>query len=93
MALTHAGGVVVRDQQGDGLTLLVRGTRTPHAWVIPKGHIEPGEAPAETAQREVQEETGVDATAGGYIGNFTFTRADGELRNGGAEAPGVIPAP
>ena len=28
-------------------------------WGLPKGHAEPGEAPAETALREVQEETGL----------------------------------
>ena len=78
-ALTHAGGVVVREHQGDIMTLLVRGTRKPHAWVIPKGHIKPGEAPAETAQREVKEEAGVDATAVSYLGDFTFTRADGDV--------------
>jgi 8-oxo-dGTP pyrophosphatase MutT (NUDIX family) len=77
-ALTHAGGVVVRDQHGGVTTLLVRGSRKPHDWVIPKGHIEIGEAPAETAQREVKEEAGVDATPDGYLGEFTFTREDGE---------------
>jgi 8-oxo-dGTP pyrophosphatase MutT (NUDIX family) len=60
------------------MTLLVRGSRKPHDWVIPKGHIEPGEAPAETAQREVKEEAGVDATPEGYLGEFAFTREDGE---------------
>jgi 8-oxo-dGTP pyrophosphatase MutT (NUDIX family) len=76
--LTHAGGVVVRDQHGDFVTLLVRGSRKPHDWVIPKGHIEHGEAPAETARREVKEEAGVDATPEGYLGEFVFTREGGE---------------
>jgi 8-oxo-dGTP pyrophosphatase MutT (NUDIX family) len=77
-ALTHAGGVVVLDRHGDLMTVLVRGSRKPHDWVIPKGHIELGELPAETAQREVKEETGVVATPEGYLGEFTFTREDGE---------------
>ena len=77
-ALTHAGGVVVRVQHGDVMTLLVRGSRKPHDWVIPKGHIELGEAPAETAQREVKEEAGVEATPEGYLGEFGFIREGGE---------------
>ena len=31
----------------------------PGRWQLPKGHVEPGEAPPETAVREVREETGV----------------------------------
>ena len=77
-ALTHAGGVVVRVRHGDVMTLLVRGSRQPHDWVIPKGRIELGEAPAQTAQREVKEEAGVDATPEDYLGEFGFTRDDGE---------------
>ena len=76
--LTHAGGVVVRKEDGDVMTLLVRGSRKPHEWVVPKGRIERGEAPAETAQREVEEEAGVDATSEDYLGEFDFTREDGE---------------
>jgi 8-oxo-dGTP pyrophosphatase MutT (NUDIX family) len=60
------------------MTLLVRGSRKPHDWVIPKGHIESGEAPAETAQREVKEEAGVDATPEDYLGECAFTRDGGE---------------
>ena len=33
------------------------------AWMIPKGIVEPGEAPAETALREFAEETGTSLTA------------------------------
>ena len=59
--LTHAGGVVVRIDGGIPKVLLARALRAPHSWVLPKGHIDAGEAPEETARREVQEETGVDA--------------------------------
>ena len=33
------------------------------AWMIPKGGVEPGEAPAEAALRELEEETGMRLTA------------------------------
>ena len=39
--------------------LLVRAKDQPDQWVLPKGHIEAGEAPGVTAVREVYEETGV----------------------------------
>ncbi len=31
------------------------------AWIFPKGHIDPGEAPEEAALREVREESGIHA--------------------------------
>jgi predicted NUDIX family NTP pyrophosphohydrolase len=37
--------------------------RNAGAWMIPKGMIEPGEAPAEAALREFEEETGTRLTA------------------------------
>jgi 8-oxo-dGTP pyrophosphatase MutT (NUDIX family) len=54
---TSAGGVVFRD----GKVLILR-TRTDE-WVLPKGKIEEGESGAETAVREVLEETGIRAEA------------------------------
>jgi 8-oxo-dGTP pyrophosphatase MutT (NUDIX family) len=55
---SHAGGVVVRVNDGRREYLLVRARRS-SAWVFPKGHIEAGETPEATAIREVAEEAGV----------------------------------
>jgi 8-oxo-dGTP pyrophosphatase MutT (NUDIX family) len=57
MATEHhrsAGGLVVR-----GSRILLISTQDGRRWQLPKGHIEPGESPEETAVREVREETGV----------------------------------
>ncbi|HEX7021284.1 MAG TPA: NUDIX domain-containing protein [Trueperaceae bacterium] len=56
-AVPGAGGVVFNDQ-GEVLLLHHAGGH----WVFPKGHIDPGETPLETALREVEEESGVAAT-------------------------------
>jgi ADP-ribose pyrophosphatase len=54
-----AGGVVFRKRKNEMEYLLVQASQEPHEWVLPKGHIEPGEKAQETAVREVHEETGV----------------------------------
>jgi 8-oxo-dGTP pyrophosphatase MutT (NUDIX family) len=76
--LTHAGGVVHRQEDGDVVVLLVRASREPHDWVLPKGHIEAGETAAQAAQREVREEAGVDASPTEYLGGLAFERPGGE---------------
>jgi 8-oxo-dGTP pyrophosphatase MutT (NUDIX family) len=55
---TSAGGVVFR-RGDDGVVryLLIRDSY--RNWGFPKGHLEPGEPPAEAARREVAEETGL----------------------------------
>jgi 8-oxo-dGTP pyrophosphatase MutT (NUDIX family) len=58
---THAGGVVYRIERGRPEFLLVTARRSPKDWVYPKGHIERGETPEQTAAREVEEESGVNA--------------------------------
>jgi 8-oxo-dGTP pyrophosphatase MutT (NUDIX family) len=50
-----AGGVIV-DETGTQVLVLVRPTRDEIR--LPKGHVEPGEAPLTTAYREVSEESG-----------------------------------
>lgn len=55
---TSAGGVVIR-RGTDGIEryLLIRDSY--QNWGLPKGHLEPGEPPADAARREVGEETGL----------------------------------
>ncbi|TLU58426.1 MAG: NUDIX domain-containing protein [Chlorobium sp.] len=73
--ITHAGGVVFKGQ-GDGLEfLLVEASKERSQWVLPKGHIEPGETPRESAVREVREETGHWARVVSWI---TDDRLSGE---------------
>ena len=60
-----AGGVVVdvRDQQAY-LALIARHNRAGRVeWCLPKGHIEEGETLVQTAEREVEEETGIKGRA------------------------------
>lgn len=56
-----AGGVVVRRVRGRHYIAAVR-VKGGEVLALPKGHIDPGETPAEAATREVREETGVHAT-------------------------------
>ena len=54
---TSAGGVVYRRESGVVYFLLIR---DPYEnWGLPKGHLERGETPEQTAVREVAEETGI----------------------------------
>ena len=65
---THAGGVVYRRQGSTVHYLIITATGTENEWVLPKGHIKPGESMEDTARREVREETGVEATVGPPLG-------------------------
>jgi 8-oxo-dGTP pyrophosphatase MutT (NUDIX family) len=71
--------VVRRDGRGLRI-LLVTSRRSPGEWVLPKGHIEKGETPVETAVREVLEESGVTAVAGAALGDLEFSPARGFVR-------------
>ena len=63
-----AGILLFRLQGGEAKVLLIKPggpywrNKDAGAWMIPKGLVEPGEAPAEAALREFAEETGVSLT-------------------------------
>lgn len=56
---TTSGGIVFRRNTQGGLELLLI-KDAKNRWTIPKGHVEPGEEPRETAEREIREETGLE---------------------------------
>ena len=78
--LTHAGGVVRTERDGSAVFLLVRASRAPYEWVLPKGHIEAGETPEQTAEREVLEEAGIGADVVAWLMDGHFVVRDKHLR-------------
>jgi 8-oxo-dGTP pyrophosphatase MutT (NUDIX family) len=69
-----AGGVLVRDgPHGPEVLLASRRTRRGDlVWGLPKGLVEPGESPEETAAREVREETGYSGTIRSAVGDVSY---------------------
>jgi predicted NUDIX family NTP pyrophosphohydrolase len=64
-----AGVLLFRQRDGQTEVLLIKPggpfwrNKDVGAWMIPKGRVEPGEAPAEAALREFEEETGTRLTS------------------------------
>jgi 8-oxo-dGTP pyrophosphatase MutT (NUDIX family) len=76
-----AGGVLVKVIRGRPMLAAIRPRGKPEGlWALPKGKIDPGERPEETAVREVREETGVDGTLVEKLGDvkYTYTRRGGD---------------
>ena len=70
-----AGGVVVRRMRGRWWLAAIRPRRDGPAretWVLPKGHVHPGESDAETAVREVYEETGIRGRVERKLGDVRY---------------------
>ncbi|MBW3593547.1 MAG: NUDIX hydrolase [Actinobacteria bacterium] len=66
-----AGGVVVRRLRGGWHVAAIR-PRGKHVWALPKGLIDAGETAAETALREVAEETGVEGRLVAKLGDVRY---------------------
>ena len=66
-----AGGVVIRENAEGWEVAVIR----PHGrslWALPKGHVDPGETPEQTAMREVHEETGLTVTRMAPLGEIRY---------------------
>ena len=76
-----AGGVLVRLVRGRPLVAAIRPQGKPAGvWALPKGLVDPGESPAETAVREVREETGVGGRLVEKLGDVKYVYSRGGER-------------
>lgn len=62
-----AGGVAYRRVAQEAVEIALIATRNGTRWQLPKGTCEAGEAPDETARREVQEEVGLSTVDEGFL--------------------------
>jgi 8-oxo-dGTP pyrophosphatase MutT (NUDIX family) len=67
-----AGGVLVRTIRGRTMVAAIRPRGRQRVWALPKGHIDAGESAAETALREVREETGVEGRLVEKLGDIRY---------------------
>jgi len=75
-----AGGVLLKSIRGQLMVAAIRPRgKAAGVWALPKGNLDPGELPAETAVREVFEETGVHGRLVEKLGDvkYTYTRRGG----------------
>jgi 8-oxo-dGTP pyrophosphatase MutT (NUDIX family) len=74
-----AGGVLVRTMAGRHWLAAIRpGGKPEGVWALPKGLISPGENAEATALREVAEETGLEGTPLGKLGDVRYVYFRGQ---------------
>jgi 8-oxo-dGTP pyrophosphatase MutT (NUDIX family) len=70
---TTSGGIVFRRNAKTRELELLLIQDAKNRWTIPKGHVEPGEEPKATAEREIQEETGLkEVKVLSWLGKVNF---------------------
>jgi 8-oxo-dGTP pyrophosphatase MutT (NUDIX family) len=75
---TTSGGVIFRREEKTNALQILLIKDAKNRWTIPKGHVEPGEEPKGTAEREIREETGLqEMKVYSWLGkvNFRYRRA------------------
>jgi 8-oxo-dGTP pyrophosphatase MutT (NUDIX family) len=79
-----AGGLIWRREEDGAVQVVLVRPAGKKTWVLPKGHVEKGEAVLEAALREALEETGLRVTPGKALGEVSYVyswrgRDDGRL--------------
>lgn len=70
---TTSGGIVFRHAAKTGAVQILLMQDAKNRWTIPKGHVEPGEEPKQTAEREIREETGLqEMKVHNWLGKVNF---------------------
>jgi 8-oxo-dGTP diphosphatase len=67
-----AGGVVLRRVRGEWRLAAIRPGGKDGVWALPKGLVGRGESPADTALREVTEETGIEGRLVEKLGDVRY---------------------
>ncbi len=74
---TQSGAVPVR-RTGDAVEILLVTSRGRRRWIIPKGIVEPGLSPADSAAKEAWEEAGVGGALGAEpLGSYAYEKWGG----------------
>lgn len=79
VTIPQAGAIAIKRLGQTVQVLLVRARQDPSHWIFPKGHVERGERPEDTALRELQEEAGATGDIISYAGTLSFPSADGTV--------------
>jgi ADP-ribose pyrophosphatase YjhB (NUDIX family) len=70
---TTSGGIVFRRDKNTNALQILLIQDAKNRWTIPKGHVEPGEEPRDTAEREIREETGLqEMKVYSWLGKVNF---------------------
>lgn len=70
---TTSGGIVFRREAKTGNVQILLIQDAKNRWTIPKGHVEVGEEPKATAEREIREETGLqEMKVYNWLGKVNF---------------------
>ncbi len=77
---TTAGGVIFRRAKDTDKLEILLIQDAKDRWTIPKGHVEEGEVPKQTAEREINEETGLkEMKVFNWLGKVNFRYRRGQV--------------